>query len=86
MISIVNDVIGINVPNNEKAFIAIGTSAIRNWAVDGTQTFVLPLSDNVDEFDKYGFDKDDYAKCQALEVGQSTDDFAFEGISVMRVQ
>lgn len=86
MISIVNDVIDINVPDNEKAFIAIGTSAIRNWAVADTQTFVLPLSDNAEEFDKHGFDKDDYAKCQRLEVGQSTDDFDFEGIMVIRVQ
>lgn len=86
MISILNEAIDINVPNNEKAFIVIGTSAIRNWAVDGSPIFVLPLSDNAEEFDRHGFDSDDYAKCQALEVGQTTDDFDFEGILVMRVQ
>lgn len=85
MISIVNEHIDINVPENQKAFVAIGTSEIQKWAIDGAKPFVIIMTDQ-SEFDRHGFDKDDYDKCQSLEVGQSTSDFDFDGISVMRVQ
>ena len=86
MIKILDELIEIDVPDNEKAFVAIGTCVIaEKWAVDGSKPFIIPLS-SPESFDRHGFDEDDYEKCQALEVGQVTDDFDYEGVYVMRIQ
>ena len=85
MISILNELISIDVPSNEKAFIAVGTKDIELWSIDGSKPFVLPLTTQKD-FDRFGFDSEEFEMCCRLEVGQITNDFPFEGIYVMRIQ
>lgn len=86
MITILDELIDVNVPDDQKVFVAIGTSVIaERWAVDGSHPFVIILT-TPEAFERHGFDDDDYEKCQALEVGQKTDDFCYEGVSVIRIQ
>lgn len=85
MIKILNELIEIDVPTNEKAFIAIGTKDIETWAIEGSKPFVIPLTTKED-FDRFGIDSDEYDMCCQLEIGQMTNDFDYLGVYVMRIQ
>lgn len=62
-------------------YVAIGTNDIKNWS-DG-EPFVIAL-DTEDDFDRNGFDYEDY---KDMKVGETRDSCSvYEGILVIRIR
>lgn len=62
-------------------FLAVGTTEIREWSSKDAQPFVLPM-ETEDDFDRNGFDYEDYAD---MNVGEVRKEELYEGIIVIRI-